>query len=101
MSRLKPQRFGNVPDGLPPYHREFLTKVRDALEILMGAKRSQSDTAIIPRSQAVTFADLDDGTDVTAVSPSTPEYANNAAAIAGGLKAGQLYRTGDALKIVH
>jgi hypothetical protein len=30
-----------------------------------------------------------------------PEYADNAAAIAGGLLAGQVYRTGDTLKIVH
>lgn len=31
----------------------------------------------------------------------TPEYADNAAALAGGLTAGQIYRTGDNLKIVH
>jgi hypothetical protein len=30
-----------------------------------------------------------------------PEYADNAAAITGGLLAGQVYRTGDVLKIVH
>lgn len=30
-----------------------------------------------------------------------PEYADNAAAILGGLLAGQVYRTGDVLKIVH
>lgn len=30
-----------------------------------------------------------------------PEYADNAAAIAGGLLTGQVYRTGDTLKIVH
>ena len=30
-----------------------------------------------------------------------PEYADNAAAIVGGLLAGQVYRTGDVLKIVH
>lgn len=32
---------------------------------------------------------------------STPVYADNATAIAGGLVAGQIYRTGDYLKIVH
>lgn len=32
---------------------------------------------------------------------STPVYADNAAALAGGLTAGQIYRTGDILKIVH
>lgn len=30
-----------------------------------------------------------------------PEYADNAAAIVGGLTNGQVYRTGDVLKIVH
>ena len=29
------------------------------------------------------------------------EFANNAAALVGGLVAGDFYRTGDALKIVH
>jgi hypothetical protein len=99
--QLKPQRFGNVPDGLPVYHREFLRKMRDALEILMGAKRSQTDAATTPRSQAVTFADLDDGAEVSAVSSNLSNYANNAAALAGGLKAGQVYRNGDILMVVH
>ena len=31
----------------------------------------------------------------------TPEYANNSAAIFDGLDVGQVYRTGDFLKIVH
>lgn len=31
----------------------------------------------------------------------TPEYANNSAALFAGLVAGQIYRTGDLLKIVH
>lgn len=31
----------------------------------------------------------------------TPEYANNSAALFAGLVAGQVYRTGDILKIVH
>ena len=31
----------------------------------------------------------------------TPQYADNASAIAGGLAVGQIYRTGDVLKIVH
>ena len=30
-----------------------------------------------------------------------PEYADNSAAIAGGLTIGQVYRTGDILKVVH
>ena len=32
---------------------------------------------------------------------SVPVYADNAAAVAAGLSVGKLYRTGDALKIVH
>lgn len=31
----------------------------------------------------------------------TPQYADNAAALTGGLVVGQIYRTGDVLKIVH
>tara|TARA_R110000868_G_scaffold269298_1_gene528689 strand:- start:17 stop:280 length:264 start_codon:yes stop_codon:yes gene_type:complete len=31
----------------------------------------------------------------------TPEYADNTAALLGGLIIGQIYRTGDYLKIVH
>jgi hypothetical protein len=31
----------------------------------------------------------------------TPQYANNAAAVFAGLSVGQIYRTGDLLKIVH
>jgi len=30
-----------------------------------------------------------------------PSYADNASALAGGLKIGQLYRTTDTLKVVH
>lgn len=37
----------------------------------------------------------------TIVIADTPVYADNATAIAGGLVAGQIYRTGDYLKIVH
>lgn len=33
--------------------------------------------------------------------PSLPEYADNAAAITGGLGVGRWYRTGDGLKVVH
>lgn len=33
--------------------------------------------------------------------PGFPEYADNAAALSGGLTAGAFYRTGDLLKVVH
>lgn len=58
MPPLRPERFGKVPDGFTPYQREYLRKLSDAVEILIGAKRSQSDTATIPRSKAVTFGDI-------------------------------------------
>lgn len=38
---------------------------------------------------------------LTAPFGGVPEYSNNAAALFAGLVAGQLYRTGDILKIVH
>jgi hypothetical protein len=38
---------------------------------------------------------------VLTTSITTPEYANNAAAVFAGLISGQIYRTGDLLKIVH
>lgn len=37
----------------------------------------------------------------TIVIANVPIYADNAAAVAGGLAIGKLYRTGDVLKIVH
>jgi len=37
----------------------------------------------------------------TSLFTNLPSYADNAAAIAGGLKVGQLYRTTDTLKVVH
>jgi hypothetical protein len=37
----------------------------------------------------------------TIVIANVPIYADNAAAVAGGLAIGKLYRTGDILKIVH
>ena len=91
MPLLRPKRFGKLPDGLAPYHRDFLQWVKDSLEIMAGAKRSQLDTTNPPRSQAVTFGDFQ----------SAPVYADNAAAVEAGLKPGDLYRTGDALKVVH
>ena len=33
--------------------------------------------------------------------PDVPVYADNAAALLGGLEVGAIYRTGDVLKIVH
>jgi hypothetical protein len=38
---------------------------------------------------------------ITTPSAGAPEYANNASALFAGLVAGQVYRTGDFLKIVH
>lgn len=60
MPQLRPERFGPVPQGLDRYHQEFLRKIKDAVQILMGAIVSQKDTATDPESQAVTFGDLTD-----------------------------------------
>ena len=38
---------------------------------------------------------------LTTATSGAPEYADNAAALAAGLTVGQIYRTGDVLKIVH
>ena len=38
---------------------------------------------------------------LTTPATGTPEFANNAAALFAGLVVGQIYRTGDLLKIVH
>lgn len=38
---------------------------------------------------------------LTVPATGAPEYANNAAAVFAGLSVGQIYRTGDLLKIVH
>jgi hypothetical protein len=38
---------------------------------------------------------------ITAPKTGAPEYSNNAAAVFAGLSIGQIYRTGDFLKIVH
>ena len=50
-------------------------------------------------STAGTASDFDQL--LTAPIGGVPEYSNNAAALFAGLVAGQLYRTGDILKIVH
>ncbi len=58
MSQLSIRNFGKVPDGFTPYQRDFLAWVKESIEILSGAKRSQSDSAVIPGNKAVTFGDL-------------------------------------------
>jgi len=95
MQLLRPKTIGKIPDGLPPYQRDFWQWIKDSIEILSGIKKSQSDTTNPPRSMAITYQDL---TDLLAA---VPQYADNAAALAGGLSAGDLYRTTDTLKVVH
>lgn len=52
-----PKRLGDVPLGLSSHHREFLRRLKDAVEILMGAISAQDDTNDNPNSKAVTFGD--------------------------------------------
>ena len=39
--------------------------------------------------------------EVTSQVNNLPQYADNASALAGGLRVGQFYRTGDIVKVVH
>lgn len=54
---LRPKSFGTVPAGLPKYHTDFLQWLKESVEILSGSRKSQLDTAVPPRSQAVVFGD--------------------------------------------
>lgn len=60
MPPLRPRRLGPVPKGLDPYHRDFLQNVKDAIDILVGAVKSQKDSNTVPESQVVIQAELDD-----------------------------------------
>lgn len=59
MSPFLPKRLGDVPTGLSVHHREWLQRLKDAVEILMGAVAAQGDTDDNPGSKAVTFDDLE------------------------------------------
>ena len=57
--QLRPEKFGEVPPGLPPGHADFLRRLRDAVEQMAGVQKSQVDSRVAPASQTVTFGDLD------------------------------------------
>jgi hypothetical protein len=60
LSTLSPKRIGDIPVGLTEHHREFLRRMKDAIEILIGAVSSSRETADTPGSKAVTHDDLSD-----------------------------------------
>ena len=66
------------------YNGEYLPNIRvnplDSLQVALG----HINDSIVPLSGMI-----------------VPEYADNAAALLGGLVAGKFYRTVDVLKIVH
>lgn len=59
MNLFIPKRLGDVPTGLSVHHREWLQRLKDVVEILIGAVVPQSDTDDNPGSKAVTFDDLE------------------------------------------
>ncbi|MDH1603981.1 MULTISPECIES: hypothetical protein [Empedobacter] len=62
---------------------------RDAMAIGNGATSTKEQQLVLSFAGGIK------------VQGGVPEYADNAAAIAGGLEAGTIYRTGDIMKIVH
>jgi len=66
---LQPESFGDPPRGLSTYHQNFLRKLKDSIEIMMGRQISQkqalgtltaAEIVAKPRSQVVTIGDLVD-----------------------------------------
>jgi hypothetical protein len=55
----------------------------------------EGDTKLLSRLWSGWFVRLAEGLN------GIPEHADNAAAVAAGVRAGRFYRTGDALKVVH
>ena len=58
---------------------------------------TENDAVILYNNGVEKLRTIGSGVRITGVS----EYANNTAALAGGLVVGDVYRTGDDLKIVH
>ena len=72
----------------------------DAFELVVGGTQkitADSNAAYLRYQGTTTLQTRGTGIKITGVS----EYADNTAAIAGGLTTGDVYRTGDLLKIVH
>jgi thiamine phosphate synthase YjbQ (UPF0047 family) len=66
LTTLRSQGIGDVPVGLNPQLREYLRKLKDAIEILTGSLQNQLESSnITPGSQAVTFDDLSSGASVS------------------------------------
>lgn len=61
MRTFRPKGIGDIPVGLSPHLREYLRKIKDAIEILTGDLKNVLESSdVTPGSQAVTFDDLVD-----------------------------------------
>lgn len=59
MSTFRPEGIGDIPVGLNKGHRDFLQKIKNAIEILIGDRQNVLEVSgTTPGSQAVTFDDL-------------------------------------------
>ena len=92
-----------------PLYEEIITFLQEMNEIVIGYNTSGigSNTAVLGNDNILITA-LKGKVGVGTTTPTSnlqviglPEYADNAAAIAGGLTVGAFYRTGDLLKVVH
>lgn len=67
----------------------------------LGQTYLNTTKSLLYFAKSVGLGVLDWSIVLTTPSTGTPEYFNNSAALFAGLVAGQIYRTGDILKIVH
>ena len=77
-------------EGIPNFDAEYI-----------GQTYLNTETSIQYQAQSVGNGLLDWRIIFSIPTSGAPEYADNAAALLGGLVAGNIYRTGDVLKIVH
>lgn len=78
---------GTVTPTIPATYlgQTYLNVAKSMLYVAKGINTGATDWSLV----------------LTVPATGAPEYANNAAALFAGLEAGQIYRTGDLLKIVH
>lgn len=92
-------RMGADPSQVTPSNVTLLVKDNRSttgvtkVKIVAGAGQSANELFSILAN--------DGTTPIFRIKPTISEYADNAAAITAGLTAGDIYRTGDVLKIVH
>lgn len=77
-------------EGIPNFNAEYI-----------GQTYLNTETNVQYQAKSVGNGLLDWNVVLLVPTTGTPEYADNNAAIAAGLNPGNIYRTGDILKIVH